>query len=199
MSSVDWDVHYEAELPPWETGRPSSELGRVLAEERIGPCRVIDLGCGSGINAVWLAGRGFEVTGVDFNRLAIEKARLRASGAGVAVRFLLADLLKFPGGEDPYPFFFDRGCYHVVRNDDLEAYLETLRRITAPGSMGLLLTGNAKAPSEKGQGPPVVSEEEIRRELGRNFEIVGLREFHFDSVDPGEAGPLGWSCLVRRR
>jgi SAM-dependent methyltransferase len=67
MSGIDWDMHYQSGKPPWETGQPSAELARVIGEEPIQPGCVIDLGCGSGINAVWLAQQGFDVTAVDFS------------------------------------------------------------------------------------------------------------------------------------
>ena len=62
MSGTDWDLHYQNDNPPWETGRPSEELRRVIAEHKIQPGRVIELGCGTGINAIWLAQQGFAVT-----------------------------------------------------------------------------------------------------------------------------------------
>jgi len=196
MPAIDWNVHYQSDQPPWETGQPSSELARVIAEEKIQPCRVIELGCGSGINAVWLAQRGFDVTGVDFNEIAIERARQRAAEAGAAVRFLLADVLDFTASYEPFPFFFDRGCYHAVRDPHAEAYVRTLKRITAPGSLGLILTGNAREPHVP--GPPVVSEEQFHAELEPAFEIVRLREFRFDEAEEASPGPLAWSCLLRR-
>lgn len=199
MPGHDWDAHYRGGKPPWETGRPSSELQRVIAEEKIQPCRVIELGCGSGINAVWLAQQGFAVTAVDFNNLAIIRARARAEAAGVSVKFVQADVLDFNEDYEPFPFFFDRGCYHVVREIDIAAYVRTLERVTAPGSLGLILCGNAKDPHEKGQGPPVVSEEELHVELEPAVEIVRLREYYFDKHEPGEKPILAWSCLVRRR
>lgn len=198
MSSIDWNEHYESGQPPWESGLPSSELGRVIAEEGIQPCRMIELGCGSGINAVWLAGQGFDVTAVDFNELAIEKARRRAASAGVAVRFVLADVFDLPELDEPFPVFFDRGCYHAVRGVDAAAYVRSLVRVTAPGSLGLILTGNARSGHEAGQGPPVVAEEDFQAELEPAFEIVRLREFEFDEVEHIEARFLAWSCLVRR-
>lgn len=198
MPSIDWDEHYKSGSPPWETGQPSAELRRVVAEERIQPGAAIDLGCGAGINSIWLAQQGFDVTGVDSSQLAIDKARERAAAAGVRVNFVVADLLNFPVGFGPYPFFFDRGCYHAVRAIDVKAYLRSLEKITAPGSIGLVLTGNAKEPSPEGQGPPVVSEEEIRAELGSLFEITRLREFRFDVNEQLGASPLAWSCLLRR-
>jgi SAM-dependent methyltransferase len=199
MPGIDWDVHYQSGNPPWETGQPSAELARVLVEERIKPCRVIELGCGSGVNAVWLAQQGFDVTAVDFNRLAIEKARERAAEAGVKVRFVLADVLEWREGFEPFPFFFDRGCYHSVRDLNLQAFLRTLERVTAPGSLGLVLTGNAREPHEPGQGPPTVSAEQLHAELEPLFEIVRLREFRFDALGKGAPGPLAWSCLLRLR
>lgn len=198
MREISWETHYQSGSPPWETGQPSQELARVIAEENIKPCRVIDLGCGSGINSVWLAQHGFEVTGVDVTPLAIEQARQRAAGAKVNVHFVLGDLLDFREPLEPFPFFFDRGCYHAVRQPDVQLFLRTLTRLTAPGSLGLVLTGNAREPPPAGQGPPVVSEQEIRAELGSIFEIVRLREFRFDAIG-NDAGPLAWSCLIRRK
>jgi SAM-dependent methyltransferase len=199
MPAIDWNVHYQSGNPPWETGQPSSELARVIAEEKIQPGRVIELGCGSGINAVWLAQQGFDVTAADFNRLAIDKARERAAAAGVTVRFVLADVLNLPDEYDPFPFFFDRGCYHAVRSVNVQAYLRTLKRVTASGSIGLILAGNARDPHEPGQGPPVVSAEDLHRELEPAFEIVRLREFRFDTTpEKGMPAFLAWSCLLRR-
>jgi hypothetical protein len=116
----------------------------------------------------------------------------------VSVRFLVADVLSPPPElTGPFDFFFDRGCYHVVRRDDVTAYLETLRRLTGPGAQGLVLAGNAREPHDP--GPPVVSEQQIRAELGTHFDIVQLREFHFDQVEGEGTRILGWSSLARRR
>jgi SAM-dependent methyltransferase len=198
-SSQEWDECYQADLPPWESGRPSSELARVLEEEKITPCRVFELGCGSGVNAVWMAQRGFDVTAVDFSELAINRARLRAAEAGVKVHFEREDVLSLSRAYEPAPFFFDRGCYHVARRTDAAAYVRTLSSIAGPGAMGLLLTGNARCPAPEGQGPPVVSAEELRAELEPAFQIVRMREFYFDLAKADSApGHLGWSCLLRR-
>src|SRR5262249_29166992 len=156
---------------PWDTGRPSSELVRVLAEEGIKPGKAVELGCGTGTNAVWLATQGFEVTTLDLSPLAVEQARRRAEGAGVGGDFLVGDVLSPPGElAGPFDFVFDRGCYHVVRREDVGAYLRTLESLTRPGTLALVLTGNAREPHDP--GPPVVSEEEIRAELGSVFVVV---------------------------
>ena len=78
----------------------------------------------------------------------------------------------------------------------MEKFLSTLQQISQRGTIGLVLTGNAKEKHEP--GPPVVSEQEIRQELGQVFDIVRLREFRFDQVEKVGVRFLGWSCLVRR-
>lgn len=191
-----WDERYQRGDTPWDSGRPSEELRRVLAEAKIAPCRAIEFGCGTGTNAVWLAQQGFDVTATDISPLALAQAQRRAADAGARVRFLQADVLDPPAElTGPFDFFFDRGCYHVVRRDNVEAYLATLRRLTQPGSLGLVLTGNAREPHDP--GPPVVSEADLRAELGSVFTIVQLREFRFDA-DTGDLRFLAWSALLRR-
>ena len=107
-----------------------------------------------------------------------------------------ADVQHFGAGLEPFDFVFDRGCYHCCRGVDLEGYRATLRHVTRPGTLFLCLAGNANEQSD--EGPPRVTEEQIREELGELFEIEQLREFRFQ--DPGgEDGPLGWSCLMVRR
>lgn len=194
--SASWDERYRGGDTPWDTGLPSSELVRVIAQEKVQACPAIELGCGTGVNAVWLAQRGFDVTAVDLSPRALERARQRAAEAGVSARFLTADVLDPPDLGGPFPFLFDRGCYHVVRRIDVERFLRTLEGITAPGTLALVLTGNAREKMEP--GPPVMTEAEIRAELGRLFEVISLREFRFDQPASDMPRPLAWSCLLRR-
>jgi len=197
MSELDrWNERYQTGQTPWDTGHPSSELQRVLIEDQITANRAIEIGCGTGNNAVWLAQQGFDVTAVDLSPLAIERARRRALEAGVKVNFVAGDVLALADLGEPFSFFFDRGCYHAVRRLDVRGYLSTLERLTVPGSVGLVLAGNAREPHDP--GPPVVSEGEIRSELGGLFQVVRLREIRFDQVEGDGIRFLGWSCLLRR-
>jgi dienelactone hydrolase/predicted O-methyltransferase YrrM len=191
-----WDNRYRDGDLPWDTGLQSTELQRALAESRLAPCRALELGCGTGTNTVWLAQQGFDCTGVDLSPRAVERARQRAQAAGVEVRWVVGDVLTLGNLGPPFDFFFDRGCYHAVRRIDAAGYVAALDRWTAPGAQGLVLAGNAKRPCTP--GPPVVTEEEPRAELGRVFEIVRLREFWFDSTPGVKETFLGWSCWLRK-
>ncbi len=192
----DWQGKYQAKDTPWDSGLASRELQRVMAERDIQPCRAIDLGCGTGTNAVFLATRGFDVTGVDCAPLALEQARRKAEEAGVRVEWIESDVQHFGTGLQPFDLVFDRGCYHCCRRVDLEGYRATLRNVLRPGGRVLLLAGNANEQAE--QGPPRVTEQEIRDELGRLIDFESIREFRFQDAG-GVDGPLGWSCFGTRR
>jgi methyl halide transferase len=194
---TDWNDRYRDGNLPWDTGRPSSELQRVLSQNNIQPCRALDIGCGTGTNSVWLAEQGFEVTGIDLAPLAVERAEKRAHAAGVKVHFVAADVLDLPDLHGSFGFFFDRGCYHAVRRGAPGQYAPAVARQLAAGARGLILAGNAREPHDP--GPPVVTEEQIRDELGVAFQILDLHEFRFDEAPGVSERFLGWSCLVEKR
>lgn len=100
MGPGDWDRRYDTPSLIW-----SGEPNRFLRAEVEGlvPGRALDLACGEGRNAVWLASRGWEVTGVDFSGRALEKARALASERDVALTLVQADLAEHapaPGSAD---------------------------------------------------------------------------------------------------
>ena len=206
-SSAHWDQRYLNGDAPWNSGLVSRELVRVLREERVAPCRAVELGCGAGTNAMHLAQQGFEVLATDCSAVAIERARKFAQDAGVSVQFAVADLCRLSdlreslgaGGaayERLCPFLFDRGCYHCARRVNLAGFLETVEWLAAPNARLLLLCGNANEPTQ--QGPPKVTESEILSEWSRLFEIEWIREFRFEDRG-GVPGPMGWACWMTRR
>jgi SAM-dependent methyltransferase len=191
----DRDSAYRAGTPPWDAGKPHAELIRVLDEYRLQPRTVLEVGCGTGADAIWLARRRFEVTAVDRSPIAIERARLRAEQQDALLRFVLDDVFEFAPSAGQFDFVYDAGMYHAVRETDLERYLDMLWRVTRPGSHYLCLAG---APSELAEGgPPQLSEDEIRSELGRLLEFVHLRPTRLEGSNPNQSY-AAWSCLMRR-
>jgi len=92
MEPRDWDARYAGRES--EPSRPPNAFLADFAGELL-PGRAIDLACGAGRNAVWLAERGWDVTGVDFSPVALERARTMASARGVRVSWLEANLLDY--------------------------------------------------------------------------------------------------------
>lgn len=192
-----WDSAYrDGRRPGWDTRRPSSELTKAVEDGELRRCRVVELGCGTGTNAIYLAGKGFEVTAVDIAPTALGLARAKAEKAEVKVRWVLADVLA-PPKLRAFDLVYDRGCYHGVRRGNAAGYVATLRRLTRPGSRVLILAGNAN--EKRHYGPPRVKEEEIRGDFAELFDFQWLRETHFDTFDSQQKGALAWSILLRRK
>ena len=196
ITDRDWEDRYMQGHTPWDSGRPSAELSRVLAEFQIPRGRAIELGCGTGTNAIFLAEQGIDVTAVDCSGTALAAAKRKAKTAGVAVNWVAADVQRFGAGLPAFDLIFDRGCYHCCRRVDLAGYLETHRNVSQPGTWFLVLTGNPNDGVEG--GPPKLTASELLTELEPLYRLLQLREFHFEDAG-GVQGPLGWSCLMRRR
>jgi SAM-dependent methyltransferase len=192
-----WDSAYRSgNRPGWDVGRAASQLVEALETGLIRPCRVIELGCGLGNDARFLAAQGFDVTAVDIAPTAIARAEEMARKEGLNVRWLVADVLRMPD-LGTFDLVYDRGCYHGVRRTNAREYVNTLLALTRPGSLVFILAGNAREPG--GGGPPRVSEEEIRSDFSTHFEIALLRETRFDRRDGIGGGALAWQILLRRK
>jgi hypothetical protein len=98
---------------------------------------------------------------------------------------------------EPFDVLVDRGCYHMARHEDLDAFLRALERYSRSGSRLFLLAFSA---DEQPEFPvPVVTEDELRNELGSLFEITDLRTCRLDKPNGFQRAPLFWSVLLRRR
>ncbi len=148
MDSATWDRRYGGTDLVW-----TSQANRFLVEEtaELHPGRAIDLACGEGRNAVWLGERGWEVTGVDFSRVGLEKARQLATGRGVAVEWVEADLLDYR--LDPQAFELVLLFYVQVPQDQRTAIVRGAADGVRAGGV-LLLVGHDSGNIEHGHGGP---------------------------------------------
>jgi len=191
----DFEKAYARGFKPWDSGQPCAGLVRVLDAGLLPGSSLLEIGCGTGTNAIEFARRGFRVTAVDFVPQAVAAAQEKIRAAGVQIDVKVGDATCGNLG-GPYDVVFDRGVYHHIRTVNLRGLLETIERATRPGSRWLSLAGNAK--EQHNPGPPTVSEAELREELGGLFEILELREFRF-TTDASDFQPLAWSILMQRK
>jgi len=110
--------HYKAGTAPRDIGKPDFNLIQTVTTLPIHPCKALEIGCGTGDNAVWLAQHGFDVVGVDAAEIAIEKAHEKAADANAPCAFVVLDFLKNHVEGAPFGFAFDRGCFHVFDSDE---------------------------------------------------------------------------------
>ena len=122
--------------PPWDTGISPPELREHI--ENHAPGRALDMGCGTGTNALTLARHGWQATGVDFIPKAIQQAQRKARQAGQQVEFRLDDVTRLQGICGPFDLVLDMGCFHSLAPAGRQAYLQNLERLLAPGGTFLL-------------------------------------------------------------
>jgi cyclopropane fatty-acyl-phospholipid synthase-like methyltransferase len=158
--------------PPWDIGRPQGEIIRL---EEAGALRgsVLDCGCGTGENALYLANRGHEVWAVDASPNAIRKADSKARGRGVAAKFLTADALDLGGLGRTFDNVIDCGLFHVFSDPDRKRYVSSLASVTAPGAKLVLLCFSDLQPGDN--GPRRVSRAEIREAFTEGWRVQDIR------------------------
>ncbi len=112
MRRLLFELRYLMGRSPWDTGITPPEVLAFL--ERTPPGRALDLGCGTGTNAVELARRGWEVTAIDFSSRATTAARRRAAAARLPVVVLTGDVSDLRGVHGPFDLVLDIGCFHAL-------------------------------------------------------------------------------------
>lgn len=198
----DWNQRYVDADTPWDSGVPSEHLKTLVAEGVVSPGRALEIGCGTGTNAIFLARAGFEVTAIDLAEAALSKAKMKAEQAGVKVNFIQADATDLPRLGEPFPFVFDRGTYHIVRSINLSGYQLMLSRMVAPAGYFYVLAGNANEDGSSEKGPPRIRAHELCAEIeAADLDLVRLNEskFHLVRIANEDFEPLAWCALFRRR
>ena len=191
----EWNDRYKTGEMPWDSGRPELVLVDALRAGLIKPGRTLEVGCGTGTNALWLAEQGFDVLAVDISSLAIEKAL--AKPAKGKVRFEVLDFMKAQPAGAPFDVVFDRGVLHVFDEpEEREQFAARVAKLLTPAGRWLTLIGSTEG-GPREMGPPRRSARDVMAAIEPSLEIVQLRtmEFDVDRMDP----PKAWMCLSRPR
>lgn len=142
--------------PPWDTGISPPELLEFIETHQ--PGKAIDLGCGSGTNVITLAQQGWEVTGVDFSRRAINQAHQKAQQHQVNVRLIVCDVTKLQLNTEKFELILDIGCFHSLDPISRQKYIENVMRLLSPEGT-FLLYAFVKAQTTRAPG---ITESEIK-------------------------------------
>lgn len=201
MPQPDWNDRYATGDAPWDTGKPDPLLTAMFDGWSGPPLRVIEIGCGTGTNALWLAGLGFDVLGCDLSSLAIERATARLVsgelGPAAPCRFVQLDFLHDPLPAAGFDLAFDRGVLHVFDEaNERSLFAERVASLLVEGGRWLSLSGSTEGPP-RDHGPPRRSARDLVGAIEPWLEIVELRAVAFEADLPSVAA--AWWCISRRR
>ena len=181
LDSLSYRFIYRRGAPHWDSPVHRPELEALVRGHR--PGRALDLGCGTGSDALYLAAQGWEVVGLDFVPTAIETARTRAQSGGSRARFVTGDATRLgeTGVAGPFDLVLDMGCFHAIPDRLRDGYAAGVAAVTRSGA-DFWLAGVANAPATwRLLGAHGVAPAELHRRFGGSFDLVEERE----------AGPVG--------
>jgi SAM-dependent methyltransferase len=163
---------YLARLRIWERQVPPTDLVELIEGlDALRPGRALDLGAGTGTDSIYLAGRGWDVTGVDMVPEALAIARRNAVARSVRAKFVHGDVTRLSDVvQGTFDLVLDFGCFHTLPPDQRAAYVDNVSTAAAPGAT-FLLYGFARPP-RLAPMPAGISLDEVRDRFSRDWEIV---------------------------
>lgn len=205
-----WNDFYEdrnKEIPFFKVKAPDENLVSYL-ENGLLPKRVLEIGCGPGRNAIYLAKMGCTVDAIDISESALTWARERAFSEKVDINFHHTSLFKYEVEPHTYDFIYDCGLFHHLPPHRRISYIETIKKALNKGGHFGLVCFNTKAAAETSDwdvyeqksmnGGIGYSEERLKRIFSKDFEIIEFREMVKDSLTNDLFGEdFLWTSLMQ--
>jgi SAM-dependent methyltransferase len=195
MTGLPWDASYADGPAPWDVGRPQPAVVRVASDGGFTGA-VLDAGCGTGENALYIASLGLPVLGVDVAETALATAREKAHDRGLDVEFTAADALRLDRLGRRFDTVLDCGLFHSFDGDERPEYVAGLASVTERGGTLHLLCFSDEGPDT---GPHPVG----RAELGAAFDatsgwkIAGLEAARVETRFHDHGAPA-WLARIER-
>jgi len=174
---ISWEDAYNTR-PPWDIGRPQPAFVEVVRAGELSKGGVLDVGCGTGENALYLAEKGFSVVGVDLATRAIDAAKAKSTERKLKVDFLIANALSLEFKNDYFDNAIDSGLFHTFDDSNRVDFAREIARVLKTGGKYFMLCFSDKEPTNWG-GPRRITKEEIETTFSPLFNINYIRDAYF--------------------
>lgn len=191
----DWEDLYknqDVKTMPWYYELLDADFEKEIKQRKM-KGTVLDIGTGSGTQAIELAKLGLNVTGIDISRSAVEKAKQLAKKNKINANFQFDDILHSSMLPDYFDYAFDRGCFHCIMPEQRAHYVDILHNLLKKNRTLFLKTFSTKETGN--DGPHRFSEEEIRNIFSKKFEIISIKESQFQ----GSRNAKAIFCILKKK
>lgn len=175
---------------PWDTGRPQPAIVALAEAGRIRGS-VLDVGCGTGENVLYLAARGHDCCGIDFVPVAIERAKAKAAERGIKAEFLVGNALELNKLDKKFDTVIDCGLFHTFADEERPAFTQGLGQVLRPGGLLHVLCFSDEEPGT--EGPRRITQQEIRDSFRNGWKVLKIEPIRFGVVNPPNGPPLPFS------
>jgi cyclopropane fatty-acyl-phospholipid synthase-like methyltransferase len=178
----------------WEIGRPQPAIVRLAQSGNI-VGTVLDVGCGTGENALYLSSLGHDVCAIDTANAAIDHARRKSLQRGTRVNFRLVDALALPCLGLTFDTVIDSGLFHIFSDEERGEYANNLGAVLKPGGRYFMLCISER---ESREGPRRVTQAEIRDTFRNGWIINDIEESRFETLIH-EGGANAWLASISKK
>lgn len=197
-----WNERYLNQDTPWETETHHPEMERLFSNYVKKDKTVLEIGCGTGINAKWLHQTGYHVTAVDISVAAIKLAKDRDNN----IKFLCMDFLKDENNLSCFSAIFDCAVLQVITADKRLAFVKTVATHCEKGGYWINISCSQDdiqfiETQTKVKSPPYLTAENIITITEPFFELIEMKrcEFHITRKESGPAIFNAWGCVFKKR
>ena len=200
MEHQHFEQMYQSQAP-WDTGRPQPAIIKLAKAGQIRGS-VLDVGCGTGENLLYLAARGHEAWGLDFAPVAIERAKAKAAQRGIDAHFIVGNALELKKLGRQFDTVIDCGLFHTFTDEERPVFVRGLAEVLGAGGMLYLLCFSDEQSGT--MGPRRISQQEIQDAFHDGWNVKQIEPTHFESIprpgglEFGPDGPKAWLATIER-
>jgi SAM-dependent methyltransferase len=195
MTGLPWNASYHDGVAPWDIGRPQPAIVRLAAKGGFAGT-VLDAGCGSGENTLYIASLGLAVLGIDVADTALAIARAKAAGRGIKAEFAAADALQLEVLGRKFDMVMDCGLFHTFNGDERLTYVASLASVIQIGGTAYVLCFSDIGPET---GPHPVRQQDLKAafEPSNGWNVVAIEPDRLQTNFHKNGAPA-WLAIIKR-
>lgn len=191
-----WDASYQEGPAPWDIGHPQPAIVRLACQGGFAGT-VLDVGCGTGENALYIASLGLSVLGVDVAETALAIARKKAAGRGIQAEFIAADAFHLALLGRRFHTVLDCGLFHSLEGDERTRYVASVAPVTERDGTLYVLCFSDQGPHT---GPHPIRQDELRAAFNPDsgWNVAAIEPDRMQTRFHDDNGAPAWLATIRR-